>query len=60
MNLIHMSEENDYHNGCLDINISKWKNVFCEEKVILMHDLKNHINEKVLSIGKFVQVKGNA
>ena len=48
MNLIHMDEENDYHNGCLDINISKWKNVFCEEKVILMHDLETHINEKVL------------
>ena len=35
MNLIHMNEENDYHNGCLDINISKWKHIFCEEKVNL-------------------------
>ena len=52
MNLINMDEETErsYNNEHENIQVLKWKEVFCEEKVMLMHDLKNHINEKVYSI----------
>ena len=49
MNLMNMDGEVDqnYQSDYQNINLSKWRNIFSEEKFMLMNDLQIHINVKV-------------